>query len=86
MRQFGGFVAMLVLLAAPVAVATAGGRIEEARYLPVGGIQQWVTIRGDDDRNPVLMLLHGGPGDVQSPFVTTCAPYEHQELKRNPHC
>jgi pimeloyl-ACP methyl ester carboxylesterase len=42
----------------------------------VGGIEQWVTIRGDDGRNPVLLLLHGGPGDVQSPFTSVYAPYE----------
>jgi pimeloyl-ACP methyl ester carboxylesterase len=51
-------------------------RIEEAAFIRVGGIEQWVTIRGDDRRNPVLLLLHGGPGDVQSPFVSTYAAYE----------
>jgi pimeloyl-ACP methyl ester carboxylesterase len=51
-------------------------RIEEASFITIGGIEQWVTIRGDDRRNPVLLLLHGGPGDVQSPFVPTYAPYE----------
>jgi pimeloyl-ACP methyl ester carboxylesterase len=54
-----------------------GKRIEQARYLVVGGIEQWITIRGDDDNNPVLLLVHGGPGDVQSPLVSTYAPYEH---------
>ena len=44
--------------------------------MTIGGIEQWVTIRGDDRGNPVLLLLHGGPGDVQSPFVSTYAPYE----------
>jgi pimeloyl-ACP methyl ester carboxylesterase len=51
-------------------------RIEEASFITIGGIEQWVTIRSDDRRNPVLLLLHGGPGDVQSPFVSTYAPYE----------
>ncbi|MQA90086.1 MAG: alpha/beta fold hydrolase [Gemmatimonas sp.] len=53
-----------------------GTRIEEARFLNVGGIDQWITIRGDDTRNPVLLVLHGGPGDVQSPHVDTYAAYE----------
>ncbi len=52
-------------------------RIEEAKYISVGSIDQWVTIRGVDDRKPVLLLLHGGPGDVQSPYVTTYSPFEH---------
>ena len=51
-------------------------RIEDARYVTLGGIEQWITIRGDDARSPVLLLLHGGPGDVQSPYVSAYAPYE----------
>jgi pimeloyl-ACP methyl ester carboxylesterase len=42
--------------------------IDEARYLTIGGIEQWVTVRGRDRRNPVLLLLHGGPGDVTTPW------------------
>ena len=81
MRSFGGFAAasgFAVLLAACADLPTvAPHRIEEANYLSVGGIEQWVTIRGDDDRKPLLLLVHGGPGDAQSPFVMTYAPYEH---------
>ncbi|HKE13993.1 MAG TPA: alpha/beta hydrolase [Kofleriaceae bacterium] len=53
-----------------------GTRVEDARFVRLGGLDQWVTIRGDDDRNPVLLLLHGGPGDAQSSLVSTYAPYE----------
>ena len=51
-------------------------RIEEKSYIAIGGIDQWITIRGDDANKPVLLLLHGGPGDVQSPFVAAYSPYE----------
>lgn len=44
--------------------------------MTIGGIEQWVTIRGDDRGRPMLLLLHGGPGDVQSSLVSTYAPYE----------
>ena len=37
-------------------------RIDDARFLPIGGIQQWVQIRGDDASNPPLLWLNGGPG------------------------
>ena len=57
-------------------VAAQPRRVEEARFVTIGGIEQWVTIRGDDSRKPVLLLLHGGPGDVQSPFISIYAPYE----------
>ena len=74
MRRFALSFPVLVVLADDTQAAAR--RIEEASYVKVGGIEQWITIRGDDDRQPVLLLLHGGPGDVQSPFVSTYAPYE----------
>lgn len=43
--------------------------IDEARYIPVGGIEQWVTIRGEDRQSPVLLFLHGGPGDVTNAWT-----------------
>ena len=37
--------------------------VDEAKFVHIGGIEQWITIRGEDRKNPVLLLLHGGPGD-----------------------
>ncbi len=42
--------------------------IERAQTVKIGGIDQWVTIRGDDRRNPILLVLHGGPGYVEMPL------------------
>ena len=49
------------------AITTPNG-IDEAKYLQVGGIEQWVTIRGEDRANPVVLVLHGGPGDATNPY------------------
>jgi pimeloyl-ACP methyl ester carboxylesterase len=38
------------------------GSIAEIRYLSLGGLDQWVMIRGEGLANPLLILLHGGPG------------------------
>jgi pimeloyl-ACP methyl ester carboxylesterase len=42
--------------------------VDEAMYVHLGGIDQWVTIRGEDRHNPVLLFVHGGPGDVTNPW------------------
>jgi proline iminopeptidase len=47
-------------------IVTADG-IERLEKVSIGGIDQWVSIRGTDSRNPVLLMLHGGPGWVSMP-------------------
>ena len=47
------------------AIASANG-IDEAGFVTIGGIAQWIAIRGEDRRNPVLLVLHGGPGAALS--------------------
>jgi pimeloyl-ACP methyl ester carboxylesterase len=42
--------------------------IDEANFIPIGGIEQWVTIKGDNCANPVILFIHGGPGDPLSPY------------------
>jgi pimeloyl-ACP methyl ester carboxylesterase len=51
-------------------------RLDEASFVPIGGLDQWVTIRGDDRGNPVLLHVHGGPGVAFSAFTDEFAPYE----------
>lgn len=36
--------------------------IEELKPVKIGGIDQWLHIRGRNRNNPVLLYLHGGPG------------------------
>jgi pimeloyl-ACP methyl ester carboxylesterase len=42
--------------------------IAEIGYLHLGGLDQWVMIRGESLDNPPLILLHGGPGMSETFF------------------
>ncbi|MGW8355239.1 alpha/beta fold hydrolase [Streptomyces wedmorensis] len=41
---------------------TARNGIDEQGFVRIGGIEQWISIRGEDRTNPVVLELHGGPG------------------------
>src|SRR5687767_12656322 len=79
MRLIGKLIIVSAVFCACMQAPAYAARVEEASLISIGGIDQWVTIRGDDNK-PVLLLLHGGPGDVQSPFVSVYAPYESEFL------
>jgi len=59
-----------------VAIAAEPRQIAEERFITLGGMPQWVTIRGSDRTKPVLLFLHGGPGDAQSSLTSVYKPFE----------
>src|SRR5262245_7197140 len=68
LKKFGEFLELLRdRNARDYKIATPNG-IDEAKYVPIGGIEQWITIRGEDRSNPVVLFLHGGPGDATNPW------------------
>src|SRR6266568_8264118 len=53
--------------AATLRIEATRGIVEE-RFVRICGIDQWIGIRGEDQDNPVLLVLHGGPGCPYSIF------------------
>jgi pimeloyl-ACP methyl ester carboxylesterase len=47
-------------------IVTPNG-IDEAKTVEIGGIRQSITVRGRDRRNPILLVLHGGPAAPDLP-------------------
>lgn len=47
----------------------AGQSINEEGYVKIGGIEQWVAIKGGDCSNPVILMVHGGPGNPNTIFA-----------------
>lgn len=42
--------------------------IANMQMVPLGNTKQSVIIRGEDRNNPVLLLVHGGPGSAETPL------------------
>jgi proline iminopeptidase len=55
----------IIANARKILTPTGVERLEKVR---IGRIDQWVSIRGTDRRNPVLLYIHGGPGYVSIPM------------------
>ena len=56
-------------------IETARGIVEEG-FVQIGGIEQWISIRGEDNSNPVLLVVHGGPGSCYSIFTPHLRTWE----------
>ena len=47
---------------------TVAGSVAEAGFRRIGGVDQWVMMRGRSVDNPLLVILHGGPGSSETAF------------------
>ena len=54
---------------ASLAAGPAATPIREEGFVQANGIEHWVTIHGDNAANPVVLFLHGGPGNPNTPFA-----------------
>lgn len=45
--------------------------VDSLEKLKIGGVEQTILIKGESSQNPILLLLHGGPGFPEMPFFRT---------------
>ena len=57
-----GLLAYREYLKSSTRIETPNG-ISSLEEITLGGVKQWIFIRGTDQNNPVLIFLHGGPGE-----------------------
>jgi pimeloyl-ACP methyl ester carboxylesterase len=50
--------------------------VKTSGFVRIGGLDQWVTTQGGKSSAPVVLFLHGGPGEAMSPFLEIFRPYE----------
>jgi pimeloyl-ACP methyl ester carboxylesterase len=43
--------------------------IDSLERVRIGGIDQWIQVRGQDVNNPILLFIHGGPGIAFIPLA-----------------
>jgi len=55
--------ASFLLLPGLCSIASSPIRIDTTETVRIGGIKQFMSIKGRDNTKPVLLYLHGGPGE-----------------------
>ena len=63
-------------VASRIRISTPTG-VDSLEKIQLGGVDQWIQIRGQDRKKPILLFLHGGPGFPNMPFA-----HVHAELER----
>lgn len=59
-------------------IKCTGNGINILEAIKIGGIEQWISVRGEDKENPILLILPGGPGMSMMPFSFIFQPLESQ--------
>lgn len=64
---YASLLSLSLPLAAHAACEDPAKPVDEQAFVPINGIEQWVTIKGARCANPVVLMVHGGPGNPLTP-------------------
>ena len=60
--QYAWPLVLLLLMLVPGTQPAKAQDFRRAEYVELGGIDQWISIRGSNEHNPIILIVHGGPG------------------------
>jgi pimeloyl-ACP methyl ester carboxylesterase len=69
MKKRASSIVGMLLLGFACGLHAAPATIHEESFVQIGGIEQWITIKGTNTDNPVVLFVHGGPGNAMSPYA-----------------
>ncbi len=70
------FLLLAVSMLCIVSRATEAAPINRSEFVKIGGIDQWIGVNGEDSANPIILVVHGGPGEAQWPQAAKYRPWE----------
>ncbi|KLT17946.1 alpha/beta fold hydrolase [Neobacillus vireti] len=51
-------------------IPNAPNSIASLEKINIGGVEQWLLLRGHDQSKPIILWVHGGPGGAQIGFIS----------------
>lgn len=61
---------MIIIGTSVFELAKTENEIDYTEKVFINGVNQYISIKGSDLRNPILLVIHGGPGDTSLPMVS----------------
>jgi len=80
-RTLAMVITMAIIFSNLLIAKEAGKGIDKAFLVKSGGTELYIKVRGQDTNKPVLLYLHGGPGEANGPLLFQA--YAGPELEKH---